>query len=414
MKSQRVKPSVPGLAVHGLLVLAATLAGCEPGERTEPVDDPGRVGTSAMFRLADEPMVSIGVTGGQEEQELFEVAGAARLADGSIVVYESGAFRLQKFGPDGEHVWSRGQPGEGPGDFANFAQLLVPCASEQTIMIYEIYNLRTTVFDGEGTLLRTFPLEFQGSSAYDITCAPGGRLVFSGWGHERPSEPGPYRTTADMAFADGSEVAILREGVPAEDRLATANSAGILTGSAPGIWSRKLRFAATDEGVWLGTGDDYEMEFVDWTGTTTRTMRWEGPELTVTQMRVDAYREAVSDSFARGLDFRARTNPGQVGSSDWQQRFERRWERDQEALPPAFPAYDRVVLGDDGVLWIEDFPRPGEPSEWFVLDEDGQRTRSLTVPPGITLLDIGADWVLVTYRDEMDVERVALYSLVEN
>ena len=407
MKNRRMESWAAGL------VLAATVAGCESGERIEPADDV-QPASSAMFRLADEPMVTIGVTGGQEEQELFEVAGAARLADGSIVVYESGAFRLQRFGPDGEHLWSRGQPGEGPGDFANFAQLLVPCASEQSIMIYDIYNLRTTVFDGEGTLLRTFPLEFQESSAYDITCAPGGRLVFSGWGHERPSEPGPYRTTGDVAFSDGGEITLLREGILAEDRLATANSAGMLTGSTPGIWSRKLRFAATDEGVWLGTGDDYEMEFLDWAGTTTRTVRWEGPDLTVTQMHVDAYREAVSDSFASGLDFWARNNPGQVGSSDWQQRFERRWERDQEALPPAFPAYDQVMLGDDGVLWIEDFPRPGEPSEWFVLDERGQRTRSMTVPPAITLLDIGADWVLVTYRDEMDVERVALYSLVEN
>ena len=407
MRNRRMESWASGL------VLAATMAGCESGERIEPADDV-QPASSAMFRLADEPMVTIGVTGGQEEQELFEVSGAARLADGSIVVYESGAFRLQKFGPDGEHLWSRGRAGEGPGDFANFAQLLVPCASEQSIMMSDRYNQRITVLDGDGNLLRTHPFTFQGSMPYEITCAPGGRLVFSGWGHERPSEPGPYRTTADMAFADGSEVTVLREGVQAEDRLATADETGMVGGSEPGIWSRKLRFAATDEGVWLGTGDDYEMEFLDWTGTTTSTMRWEGPELMVTQKHVDAYREAVSDSFARGLDFWARTYPDEVAGRDWQQRFERRWERDQEALPPAFPAYDQVVLGDDGVLWIEDFPRPGKPSEWFVLDERGQRTRSMTVPPGIVLLDIGSDWVLVTYRDEMDVERVALYSLVEN
>ena len=407
MKNRRVKTWVSGM------VLASTMAGCEPGDRTEAADD-GQPRPAATLRLADEPTVSIGVTGGQEEQELFEVSGAARLADGSIVVYESGAFRLQKFGPDGEHLWSRGQPGEGPGDFANFARLLVPCASEQSILIYDIYNLRITAFGGDGTLVRTFPLAFQESSAYDITCAPGGRLVLSGWGHERPSEPGPYRTTADMAFADSSEVTVLREGVLAEDRLARANSAGRLTGSSPGIWSRKLMFAATDEGVWLGTGDDHELEFLDWAGTTTRTVRWEGPDLTVTQLHVDAYREAVRDSFASGLDFTARIYPEEVSTRDWQQRFEARWERDREALPPAFPAYGQVMLGDDGVLWIEEFTRAGQPNEWFALNEDGERMRTLTVPPGIVLLDIGADWVLVTYRDEMDVERVALYSLVEN
>ena len=407
MKNRRVKTWVSGL------VLAATIAGCEPADRTEAADD-GQPGSAAPLRLADEPTVSIGVTGGQEEQELFEVSGAARLADGSIVVYESGAFRLQKFGPDGEHLWSRGQPGEGPGDFDDFAQLLVPCATDRSIVINDRYNARITVFDGDGTLLHTYPFTFQGSMPYDITCAPGGRLVFSGWGHERPSEPGPYRTTADMAFADSSQVTVLRESVLAEDRLARANSAGRLAGSSPGIWSRKLMFAATDEGVWLGTGDDHELEFLDWAGTTTRTVRWEGPDLTVTQLHVDAYREAVRDSFASGLDFTARIYPEEVSSRDWQQRFEARWERDREALPPAFPAYGQVMLGDDGVLWIEEFTRAGQPNEWFALNEDGERMRTLTVPPGIVLLDIGADWVLVTYRDEMDVERVALYSLVEN
>lgn len=72
------------------------------------------------------------------------------------------------------------------------------------------------------------------------------------------------------------------------------------------------------------------------------------------------------------------------------------------------------MLGDDGVLWIEDFPRAGQPTVWFALNEYGERIRSLTVPAEVTLLDIGADWVPVTYRDEMDVERVALYPLVEN
>lgn len=407
----------PGLSGIAVLVLALALGGCDSGDPPVPADDAGsdtRQIPSASFRLSDEPEVAIGVADGRPEHELFEVAGAARLADGSIVIYESGAFRLQKFGPDGEHLWSRGQAGEGPGDFGMFAQLLVPCTSDRTVLVYEPYARRMTVFDGDGALLRTYPFAFQESSPYDITCAPGGRLVFSGWGRERPSEPGPYRTTADVGFADSIQVTILREDVAGEDRLATANAEGILTGSAPGIWSRRLMFAATDDGIWLGTGDDYAIELLDWTGATTRTVRWEGPDRTVTQAHIDAYREAVRDSFASGLDFWARTYPDRADTRDWQRRFESRMERDQAALPPVFPAYAEVLLGDDGGLWIRQFTRPGERSEWFVLNGDGERTRTLTVPPEMILLDIGADWALVTYRDALDVERVALHSFVEN
>lgn len=410
-------PCGPGLSRVAVLALALATGGWESGDGPavsgETRNDPQQ-SSSPLFRLADEPDVAIGVADGSPEQELHEVAGAARLDDGSIVIYEAGAFRLQRFGPDGEHLWSRGQAGDGPGDFDNFAELLVPCASRQSVMVYGPYSRRMTVFDGDGALLGTYPFAFQESQPYDLTCTPGGRLVFSGWGHERPSEPGPYRTTADVGFADSSAVTILREDVVGEDRLATANAAGMVSGSAPGIWSRRLRFAATDEGVWLGTGDGYEIELLDWTGATVRTIRWEGPDRAVTQAHIDAYREAVRDSFANGLDFRARNHPDAVDARNWQGRFQARWERDQDALPPVFPAYADVRLGDGGAIWIREFARPGKESVWFALDDDGTRTRSVTVPPGMILLDIGADWVLVTYRDGMDTERVALYSLVEN
>ena len=393
------RPHWPG--VHGCALVLLCMAACD-APATPSGEDRARRADATTVRLSEEPTLSIGVASGQEEYELFEVSGAARLADGSIVVYESGAFRVQRFGPDGEHLWSRGQEGEGPGDFQDFAELLIPCTGEQSIMIYDQYSRRITAFDGDGELLRTYPFVFQQVQPRDITCAPGGRLVVSGWGKLFPTEPGPYRTTVDMAFADSSVITILREGVLAEDRFATANSSGMVTGSGPGIWSRRLIFAPTDAGTWLGTGDDYEIEFVDWTGATTRWIRWEGPDLAVTQEHLDAYRERLRESFA------ARSDP------DWRQRFEARWESEREMLPAAFPAYSKALPGDDGVLWIEDFQRPGEPNEWFAFDQGGEWTYILEVPPATTLLDIGAGWALVSYRDALDIERLALHALVEN
>jgi len=97
-------------------VAVAALAGCERGDG--PGDEEGpRKRSGASFRLADEPVLSIGVRGEDEAHELFGVSGAARLADGSIVVGERWGLRVQRFGPTGEHLWSRGQLGDGPGDF---------------------------------------------------------------------------------------------------------------------------------------------------------------------------------------------------------------------------------------------------------------------------------------------------------
>ncbi len=94
-------------------------------------------------------------------------------------------------------------------------------------------------------------------------------------------------------------------------------------------------------------------------------------------------------------------------------RFEERWERDLGALPSTFPAYGRLLLGDDGVLWVQDYPRPGQSAAWRAFDGGGEEIRSLVLPAEARLLDIGADWALVRTRDEHDVERLAVHVLVE-
>lgn len=394
---------LPGVCKSVLVLLCVA-----PFDHAAPAvaQDNVRPGAATVLRLSEEPTLSIGVAAGEEEYELFEVSGAARLSDGSIVVYESGAFRLKRFGPDGEHLWSRGQAGEGPGDFRQFAELLVPCASEQSIVIHDQYNRRITIFDGDGELQRAFAFDFQGVQPYAITCAPGGRFVVAGWGKERPTELGPYHTTADMAFADSSVVTMLREDIPGEDRLKTDG------GSAPGIWGRKLMFAATGAGIWLGRGDDYQIEFLDWSGTTTGRIRWEGPDLVVTQQHIDAYREELRERFESGREDDLIPEPFR-DPRDWRVRFEARWERDREALPSAFPAYNELLLADDGTLWIQDYPRPGESAGWRAFDQSGEWVRSLVLPSGARVLDIGADWALVHTRDDLDVERLAVHTLAE-
>ena len=387
------------LAVHAVVASVVALAAA-PHRAVAQVVQP-RPATEVS--LSVEPLLSIGLMEGADEYLFAGINGGALLADGSLVVSDRANFRIQKFGPDGEHLWSRGRQGEGPGEF-EYVRVAPGCASAERIAVYDIWTARVSVFSGDGELLDDYPFLFNGVPLRRFSCAPNGRLGFAGssvWMGETGAEPGDIiRELLSLGSAElGDTVAAtLRERIPSSEMryLGPGNA-------MPGnIWSHDAVFAAADQGVWFGTSEDYEIELVAWTGETIRRIRWEGPDLNVTREDIDRYRDSLEDSYRRG------------GGADWRARFQRRWEWESEIVPEVFPAYQELMMGDDGVLWVHDYLRPGERSEWFAFDADGNWTRTLVLPSHTVLLDIGPDWAVVRTLDELDVQRVAVHALVEN
>ena len=90
--------------------------------------------------MSVEPLLSIGLVEGANEYLFAGINGGALLADGSVVVSDRAHFRIQKFGPDGEHLWSRGREGEGPGEF-EYVQVAPGCVSAERIVVYDIAGL---------------------------------------------------------------------------------------------------------------------------------------------------------------------------------------------------------------------------------------------------------------------------------
>ena len=357
----------------------------------------------AEVRLSAEPLLSVGLMEGPDEYLFAGINGGTRLADGSVLVSDRTHFRIQRFDPEGKHLWSRGREGEGPGEF-QYVQLAPGCATAERIVVYDIWTQRVSAFSKDGELLDDYRFLYNGLPIRRFSCAPNGRLGFAGSSvrmGETGAEPGDiFRELLSLGTAELGDTAatMLRERIPSsEERYLGPGDA-----MPASIWSHDAVFAAADQGVWFGTSDDYEVELVDWTGETIRRIRWEGPDLNVTRADIDRHRDALEERYRRG------------GDADWRARFESRWEWEREDVPDVFPAYRALMMGDDGVLWVHDYIRPGERSEWFAFDSDGTWIRTLVLPPRTVLLDIGPDWALVRTRDDLDVQRVALHALVEN
>ena len=98
--------------------------------------------------------------------------------------------------------------------------------------------------------------------------------------------------------------------------------------------------------------------------------------------------------------------------------FDRRLRLDAELAqtmeyPETMPAYTAMQIDDTGHLWLRVFSPPGLNRErWEVFSPDGTWLGTVAVPLGTAVTQIGSDFLLGIYRDELGTEVVRLHRLV--
>jgi hypothetical protein len=76
------------------------------------------------------------------------------------------------------------------------------------------------------------------------------------------------------------------------------------------------------------------------------------------------------------------------------------------------PAFDELRVDALGFLWVRDPLSPVDAEgTWHVYGADGRWVGIVTTPTEIGVREIGEDYVLATWQDELDVEHVRLYAL---
>lgn len=360
----------------------------------------------STLRASPDPILSIGIREADSPYELFQLGGAVRFSDGSVVVVSRGHFEVRKFDSGGSHLWSRGREGGGPAEF-QLPELLPTCSSENRIVVYDRLNARFTIFDGVGKIVDEYRVQqFAGQGPYStIKCTASGRMVFTRFADasQRPNEPGSYRWTMDMAYFDGddSPVTVFRSEIPGTDRYVYFEG-DVMRGEGPLTWGRDVCLAPADEGVWMGTGDRPEIELIDWTGTTLRRIEWSGADQAVTQAHIDLYRQDLYDWYERG------------GRENWRQIFEGLWEERRPALPDRFPSHNTIMTAGD-LVWVKEFRQPGKPEHhWRAFDATGRQVAEMLLPMLFVVEQIGPDWVMAKLTDELGIEKIVIHSLVED
>ncbi len=71
------------------------------------------------------------------------------------------------------------------------------------------------------------------------------------------------------------------------------------------------------------------------------------------------------------------------------------------------------MVSDDGSLLVQNYFRSGEQPSWAVFREDGRYLGVMETPIGARVTQLGDDFVLVIWRDELGVEQVRMFELIK-
>jgi len=398
--------------IHVLLTSAVlALAACGTGDAASPsVTVRDSAGVSIIenrgeppadgggFVLGAEPTLQIGAAEGDENYLLFRVWGAARLSDGRIAVANNRAPDVRIFDADGRHLHTFGTRGEGPEDFNS--PVLVGTLPGDTLVVVDRLLRRVNLYDPDTGFIRA-GIADPSLEGYLLTVgmfANGSvmiqRTVFI---EALPNgffrQPIQYRSIAldgslehDFGTFPGNENVY-------SSRTVTGGTV-MLSGDAP---FGKSPVTAVAGGLFFyGSQDTWQIEVRDHGGRLVRIIRRDRPLEPITDAQVATLMEQGADDAA---------------TSDQARDFRRMLR--EAPIPEFHPAYEAIYADVTGCLWVEEtrVPDGDTARRTTIFDAEGRMIGSVVLPDGFRVEEIGQDYVLGRWTDDLGVEYLRLYPL---
>jgi hypothetical protein len=364
---------------------------------------------STQWRVAERPSLQIGESAdGRAEQQFANIMGVHRLANGQIAVLDSWALAVVFFDSSGVLLGRVGRAGKGPGEFPERERLsLFSCGADT---VYVAMQLRVSAFTPPNRHVRTFSLD---RPARMRACVAG-RFV----GELRPSwrrSTGVFTDSLVLAaFGLNGTMGAVIDTLPAEENDWIKSGEGF--GYSRAVFGRVLSIAGRGTTLATGFGDGFHVEVRDTAGAVTRIVRIADLDRTAGAAEIDRFRSFVF-------------NPWR-GNSAERTHLESRLEA---ARDRPLPAFAELRLDAGGNIWarlydhldavafydysslIRQFQRPSfdDARRWIVIRADGRYLGEVSTPPRFTVHEIGEDWIIGVWRDELDIPFVRRYALIK-
>lgn len=347
------------------------------------------------WRLSTEPTLQIGLEEGPAEYQFVRVEGVVRLPDGRIVVADAGSWEIRLFAMEGAFLTASGRRGDAPGEYRQIAGL--GYGPGDSLWVYDFGNRRFTILTADGELVRTMNLGGALSAVGAVGRLSDGSFVvreyWSSGSHTGRVQSGLTRDPAAVARVSNDGVVLDTIGLYPGREVYIGSENGRAVMSAP-LLAHNASVALWGDRVLVGDQERFEIGLYSSSGALERLIRLLSVDLRVTEQEIE---RAVAERLVDEPPERHAMLRAHLDAMD---------------VPATRPAYGRLLVDAQGNLWVaEHTSYPAEPVAWRVFDSDGRLLGAVQVPERYHIHQIGEDWILGVWRDDLGVEYVRMHRL---
>jgi hypothetical protein len=279
-----------------------------------------------------------------------------------------------------------GSEGQGPGEFA---AVLLAGRSGDSLVVLDRRLRRVSLVHPDDGFVRSFALD-ESVAAYPLGAwlfQSGSVLIRDLPLESDVLEDGFHRNPVPLKSCDMSGALHTDFGtVPGADQVAVTGetSAGLVTALYPIPFGRSPQIAVAGDRLYLATQDAYEIKVFGSDGALRRIVRLDHAPVPVTDADLEAF---IDQELA------------DIGDANEQRR--RRQELEDMPRVESHPPHGAIAADAAGY---------GAPAV-NVFDPTGRLTGRFTLPTPLQVLEIGEDYILGLYRDEVGAEYVRAYDL---